>query len=158
MPHDYRCGSRWLRSGAAIVTLAACGYAGAAAYRCDGAGKVTYTNLPCATGRQTELQNLPQAPAPEDRAAAAIRRRADDAALAALERDRANTRRSDERAAAIARRTAGHDTRAATCTKLALRAKRAGEDAETAGPRDQARKRILARRTDEDYAATCKRH
>jgi hypothetical protein len=43
------------------------------------------------------------------------------------------------------------------CAKLARRARTAHDDFDLAGPRDQAKARVRMRRTDEDYAALCKR-
>ena len=147
-----------LRALTGIALLTACGIAGATAYRCDDAGRVTYTNLPCPSGRQTELRETARAPSAEDRAAAVDRARADQSRLAAIERRREEERRQDQRAAALtARRGVDRGKQKDACPRLALRARRAHEDVETAGPRDQATKRVRARRADDDYAALCRR-
>ena len=139
-----------------IALLAACGMAGATGtYRCDDAGRVTYSDLPCPSGRQTRIAGTARAPSAEDRAAAIDRARADQAQLATIERRRDQERRQEQRAAALAARRGERQKDA--CPKLALRAKRAHEDVEAAGPRDQPVKRVRARRADEDYMALCRR-
>ncbi len=147
-----------LRTVTGIAMLTACGITGATAYRCDDAGRVTYSDLPCPSGRQTRFVEAARAPSAEDRAAAIDRARADQARLDAIERRRDEERRQDQRAAALAaRRGIDRGREKDACPKLALRAKRAHEDAEIAGPRDQPTKRVKARRADEDYAALCRR-
>ena len=132
----------------------ACGIAGATSYRCEEAGRVTYSDLPCASGRQTPLVGGSSQPTAEDRAAAADRQRSDAAALAQLTRER----REDERAAALAARRGDdrHDSMR-SCAKLATAARRAHDDFDVAGPRQQPKARLRVQRADEDYAALCKR-
>ena len=141
-----------------LAACVACTVAGATAYRCDDAGRITYTNLPCTSGKQTELVERSAAPTAEDRAAAANRARADRAKLDAIERDRARERQGDQRAAAIAaRKHADRMKQSQSCSKLATKARRAREDYETAGPRDQVAKRTRMRRAEDDYATACRK-
>ena len=144
--------------GLGLGLLASSGALHAAAYRCDDAGRVTYTNLPCPSGRQTEIVDRSTAPTAQDRAAADARSRADRAQLTVIDETRERERRQDTKAAAeAARRNAGRGKEAAACSKLALRAKRAHEDFERAGPRDQASQRTRMHRAEDDYAALCKK-
>jgi len=139
---------------ALIAALAACGVAGATSYRCEDAGQVTYSNLPCPSGRQTTIEADGGTPKADDVAAAAARRRADAAKLAELTRER----KEDERAAALAAKR-GNDRGdpMRSCAKLAKAAQRAHDDYDIAGPRQQPKARIRMQRADEDYAALCKK-
>lgn len=146
-----------VRSLAGVGLLLSATHAGATAYRCDDAGRVTYTNLPCASGKQSEVVPAPL-PSAADRADAIRRNKADLARLAEIERNREAARKQDARLATLAlRRNPDRGKRAPDCSKLALYAKRAREDIETAGPRDQPAKLIKARRATEDYALSCVR-
>ncbi len=149
---------QWIRALAGVGALATCAMAQATAYRCDDAGRVTYTNLPCPSGKQTELKDRAAAPTAEDLAAAQRRQRADQAKLDAIGRDRATELKQDQQAAALAaRRNVGFGKQADACTKLALKVKRAHEDYDAAGPRDQPARRVRLRRAEDDYAALCRK-
>ena len=126
--------------------------ASAATYRCDVDGRTLYADRPCDRGRESRVADA-QAPTAADRASANARARADRAALVALD----EARRRDERhdAAASTRRDVDRRRRLEACTRMTLRARRAREDVETAGPRDQAKARVHARRADEDRAVRC---
>ena len=138
--------------------LVSSGLLHAAAYRCDDGGRVTYTNLPCPSGRQTEVVDRAASPTARDRAAAEARNRADRAQLTVIEDTHERERRQDTKAAAVAaRRRAGRGKEAAACSKLAVRAKRAHEDYERASPRDQSTQRTRMHRAEDDYAALCKK-
>ena len=148
----------WVRVGVGLGALMLCGVAHATAYRCDDGGRVTYTNLPCPSGRQTELVDRGGAPSAADRADAEARHRATQAQLDANARARQHERRQDEKAAALAaKRNTAHGKETAACAKGALRVKRAREDYDTAGPRDQTAKRVRMRRAEDDYASACRK-
>ena len=143
-----------LCANVACLVCATTGLADAASYRCDDAGHVTYSNLPCPSGKQVTIDSSEGAPSPEDRAAALARQRTDAATLTQIDRER----REDERTAALATRR-GNDRGNAmrSCAKLAKAAQRAHDDYDIAGPRQQAKARIRMQRADEDYAALCRR-
>lgn len=125
----------------------------ATTYRCEGDGHVTYSDLPCEGGKSTIVSQEMPGPSAEDRADALTRAREDQAKLNAIERER----RQDERAAAAAARhgtTDGKHVRA--CDKLARAARKAHDDFDLAGPRDQPKLRLRMQRADEDFAAMCK--
>ena len=150
-----RCAAS-LRGWVGVGLLASSGLLHAADYRCDDGGRITYTNLPCPSGRQTEIVDRAAAPTAQDRAAAEARQRADQARLAAIEQAHERERRQDVSATALAaRRNAVRSREAASCNKLALRAQRAREDYDRAGPRDQPQKRTRMRRTEDDHVALC---
>jgi hypothetical protein len=147
-----------MHGGAGLAALMVCGAAQATSYRCDDGGRITYSNLPCTSGRQTELADRDGAPSAADRAAAEARHRANQAQLDANARALEREGRQNEKAAALAsRRNAAHGKEAAACAKLALRAKRAREDYDTAGPRDQPAKRVRMRRAEDDYTSACRK-
>lgn len=138
----------------AVVTACVASSAWSAAYRCEVDGKTIYSDRPCNIGRQSEVAIDSQGPSVEDRAAAAARLRSDKATAEAMQRDREKREHADR----IAIR-AGPDRskQVAACAKLAVRAKRAREDYDTAGPREQSKKRVRMLRADEDYASFCKK-
>lgn len=129
--------------------------AAATTFRCDTEGRVLYSDRPCQTGRQSAVVSTTGTPEPADRAAAESRRRADRAALVTIERER---RRDDRLATAEAgrRNTLGERDRR-RCAALDLRARRAREDVERAGPRDQPKARTKAQRAEEDRVVHCPR-
>jgi len=130
----------------------------AAAYRCDDAGRITYTNLPCPSGRQTEIVDRAPTPSEQDRAAAEARQRSQRAQLTVIEQGHERERAQDAKAAALAAcRNAGRGKELAACSKLALRAKRAREDLDVAPSRDRTAQRARLRRADDDYAALCRK-
>ena len=150
--------SVWAHVCVGLGALLVSGIAQATAYRCDDGGRVTYTNLPCPSGKQTEVVDRGGAPSAADRAAAESRHRADQAQLDANARERQHERQQDEKAAALAtKRNAAHGKESAACARLALRVKRAREDYDTAGPRDQPAKRVRMRRAEDDYATACRK-
>ncbi len=146
-----------IKLAVAVVTWCAVNSAWPAAYRCEVDGKTIYSDRPCNIGRQSEVTIDAVGPGAEDRAAAAARLRNDKATAASLQRDR-EKRERDERFERVASRAGFERSRQLNaCTKLAVRAKRAHEDYDTAGPRDQPKKRVRMLRADEDYAALCKK-
>ena len=140
----------------AVVVVMACevGSARSAAYRCEADGKIIYSDQPCSAGRQSEVAVDAPGPSAEDRAAAAARLRNDKAAAVAMERDREKRERVEH---VSARAGSDRSKQFNACTKLAVRARRAHEDYNLAGPREQAKKRVRMLRADEDYAALCKK-
>lgn len=144
---------------AAIVvagTAASCptAFAGGSttAYKCTTDGRTLYSDRPCATGQQSTYAIDSTNPLPAERAAAHARLRDDQRALAELQRDRLKR----EEVVLTPRRLEAERTRkAATCSRLGLRAKRAQEDYDHAGPRDQLQKQTRSRRAEEDRAAAC---
>ena len=142
------------RLAVAIVGSCIAGSAWSAAYRCEVDGKTIYSDKPCGIGRQSEVAIDTQGPSAEDRAAAAARLRSDKGEANAMQRDR-EKREQVERVAV--RAGSDRSKQGYACAKLAVRAKRAHEDYDTAGPREQAKKRVRMRRADEDYAALCKK-
>ena len=142
--------------GVAIAVVACCatGSAWSAGYRCEVDGKTIYKDEPCVAGRQSEILIFDKGPSANDRAAAAERLRNDKAAAEAMQRDREKRERLER----VATRPGSDRSRQVNaCAKLAVRAKRAHEDHDAAGPREQARKRVRMLRADEDYAAVCKK-
>ena len=142
------------RLAAIIVTSCVVGSAWPAAYRCEADGKTIYSDKPCNIGRQSEVAVDASGPSIEDRAAAAARLRHDKATADAMQRDREKR----ERIEGVSTR-AGSDRskQLNACTKLAVRARRAHEDYDAAGPREQSKKRVRRLRAEEDYAALCKK-
>ena len=137
-----------------VGALSVSGVADATSYRCEDAGHVTYSDLPCGSGKQTEVVDRATAPSAEDRAAAAARQRADAAKLGELTRER----KQDERAAALAARRGndrGNSMR--SCARLAKDARRAHDDYDVANPAQRPKARIRMQRADEDFAALCRR-
>lgn len=148
---------RSVRAIVALAALTACGIADAA-YRCEQAGRVAYSDQPCPSGLQTEISTRTASPSVEDSRAADDRQKADAARLAAIEHNRDLERRQDQHAAAAAaRRDAGIGKQANACRKLASRAQRAHGDYDTAGPREQRARQSRMRRADDDFAALCAR-
>jgi hypothetical protein len=149
--------NRWQAAMAwslAIAASCASGSAWSAAYRCEVDGKTVYGDKPCVTGRQSEVAIDDNRPNAEDRAAAAARLRSDKAAADAMQRDREKRERVER---VPARAVSERSKEVNACAKLAVRARRAHEDYDTAGPRDQPKKRIRMLRADEDYATLCKK-
>jgi hypothetical protein len=141
----------------ALVFCAVGFSAQAETYRCEADGRVAYSDKPCAAGRQSTI-SAEDPVDPADRAAAAARLRNDKATIAQLDRAREREREQDLRAAALAKkRDSDLGKHMQACAKLARRARTAHDDFDLAGPRDQAKARVRMRRTDEDYAALCKR-
>ncbi len=138
----------------AVVAWCAIGSAWSETFRCEADGKTIYKDEPCVAGRQSEIQIFDKGPSAADRAAAAARLRSDKAEAIAMQRDR-EKREQVERVAVRAGSDRGKQGYA--CAKLAVRAKRAHEDYDAAGPREQAKKRVRMLRSDEDYAALCKK-
>jgi hypothetical protein len=128
-----------------------------ATFRCEVDGRVTYGDLPCAAGRQSEVAPT-RAPRPQDHADALARQKADKASLTAIERQQATDEKTRARIAmAAARGGSDRAKHAEACARLAVRARRAHEDVDLAGPRDQAKARVKEARAAEDYAALCRR-
>lgn len=140
-----------------LIDMAMAGNAEATTYRCEADGHVTYSNQPCEAGTSTVIGKGPVGPGADDRKDALDRARNDQAKLDAIERER----RQDERAAAAAaaaaaRRGIDPSRHKRACDKLAKAARKAHDDFELAGPRDQPKTRLRMQRADEDYAALCK--
>jgi hypothetical protein len=149
-----------VKTGVASLALMLCAVgfsAQAETYRCEIDGRVTYSDKPCAAGKQSTIA-ADDPVDPTDRAAAAARLRTDKAAIAQLDRAREREREQDLRAAALAKkRDSDVGKHMQACAKLARRARTAHDDFDLAGPRDQAKAHIRMQRADEDYAALCKR-
>jgi hypothetical protein len=126
----------------------------ATTYRCEIGGRVTYGDVPCTLGQQTELAADP-APDAASRKAASGRAKADRAALEAAERDRLRTERT--MAARNEREQAAIRRQRVACAKLTVRTRRASEDAAAMNGRDTAKAKTRARRAAEDEASQCRR-
>jgi hypothetical protein len=128
----------------------------AATYRCEADGRVTYSDKPCVGGKQGTVETDDPVD-PADRAAAAERRRQEQAQLTQFDRNRTREEQQDLRALALAKKRdadiAKHTT---ACSKLARRARNAHDDFDIAGPSDQPKARLKMEHADQDFAALCK--
>ena len=139
------------RLAVAVVAWCAIGNAWAETYRCEANGKIIYKDEPCVAGRQSEILIFDKGPSAEDRTAAAARLRNDKAEANTMQHEREKREQVAFRAGPDRRREVN------ACAKLAVRARRAHEDYDTAGLREQAKRRVRMLRADEDYAALCKK-
>lgn len=143
-----------------LAVIASCAIAGtataasAAAYRCEVDGKTLYSDKPCGAGKQSDVAIDTEGPSAADRAAAAARLRSDKAEADAMQRNREKRERIEP---VSTRAVSERSKQVNACGKLAVRAKRAHEDYDIAGPREQIKKRVRMLRADEDYAALCKK-
>lgn len=142
-----------IKLSAAAVAWCALAAAWPATYRCEVDGKTSYGDQPCSVGRQSEVATASPQPSAADRAAAATRLRNDKSAAAAMQRDREKRERAD---LVPGHAASEYRKRVRACTKLAVRARRAREDYEAAGLREQPKKRVRMLRAEEDRAMLCK--
>ena len=151
-------GTRLVRRSFATLVfvsgLAFCSCASADTYKCMVDGRTAYGDRPCQAGKQATLAVDASTPPTADRLAADVRLFDDRRTLAVLQRERLERERVPQ---ATTRADAGRARQARDCAKLTLRAKRAREDYEHAGPREQLQKQVRLRRADEDRAASCSR-
>jgi hypothetical protein len=143
--------------GALVVSLlVVASGAAAATYRCESDGRVTYSDKPCVGGKQGTVETDDPVD-PADRAAAAERRRQEQAQLTQFDRNRTREEQQDLRALALAKKrdadVAKHTT---ACSKLARRARNAHDDFDIAGPSDQPKARLKMQHADADFEALCK--
>jgi hypothetical protein len=143
---------------AAVALVDRAPQAGAATlYRCEADGRVTYSDVPCPSGRQSTIAGA-DGPSAADRATAARRLAADRAQMAQFDKQQARADEDDRKAAAQARKdraTAAHHGQ--VCAALARRAATAHDAFDLAGPSDQGKTRLKAQRADEERDAVCKR-
>ncbi|MGI9024864.1 MAG: DUF4124 domain-containing protein [Burkholderiaceae bacterium] len=140
-----------------VVASCVVGSSWSAAYRCEADGRTIYSDKPCSAGQQSEVAIDASGPSAEDRATAAARLRSDKATAKALQRDREKRERGERTERVSTRAGSDRAKEVNACTKLAVRARRAHEDYNAAGPREQAKKRVRMMRAEEDYAALCKK-
>lgn len=123
-----------------------------AIYKCESAGKVTYSDMPCSGARSvtitTDHNTVGPGPAGDD---ARLERQKEE--LARLQRARHQREAREEKAAMKAARAfAAHEKK---CAALAQKKQWREEDAAMATGRKAARTRLLARRMGEKYQLEC---
>ena len=123
-------------------------------YRCESGGAVVYSDKPCASGVQKQV-DVPPPPSAGDRAAAEKRQRADEAKALAMQKQREH----DEHADASARRKSNaerlHQQR--NCKRLAARIRRERDEMASGAIRRPSTKTTRLHHDEEDYAADCGR-
>ncbi len=123
-----------------------------AIYKCENAGKVSYSDMPCTGNRTstitTDHNTIGPGPAGDD---ARLERQKDE--LARMQRARHQREAREETAARKAAKAyAAHEKK---CAALAQRKKWREEDAAMATGKKVARARLLARRMGEKYQLEC---
>ena len=128
--------------------------AAAEVYRCESGGAVVYSDKPCASGVQKQV-DVPAPPNASDRAAAEKRQRADETKALAMQKQRER----EEHAAASARGKSDaqrlHQQR--NCKRLAERIRRERDELAAGAIRRPGTKTTRLHRDEENYAADCGR-
>lgn len=133
-----------------LVLLLAALPSQAQVYKCTHAGKITYSEAPCAQGTETVIDEAPPAIVDKD-APAELRRMRKEAD--ALEKQRLARQAREDREDSAQDRVAAR--RREKCDKLQLARKWADEDARRATPQAAESTQLKARRAAERYAAEC---
>lgn len=140
-----------IRSTLLLIVLSSLSAPALAIYKCEAAGKVVYSDMPClASGKMKEIAIAP----PLSEPSVAQRQLDDDKKeLRRLE----TSRQKDEAAAEKERRHAfkAHEAKQKKCKDLALRTKYADEDAANANWKTAEKAKRNARRATEKYQLSC---
>lgn len=121
-----------------------------AVYKCEFAGKLAYSDLPCKDGRMKEL---PIVTAPSDQGDAQQRLQQDKEKLAELEAQRHRQQVIDERRQQREwKARQAHDKK---CAELAQRLKWANEDFARASLKSRDKAQLKAQRAHEKYQLAC---
>lgn len=135
---------------ALIAALALCFSTPAlAVYKCESAGKVTYSDLPCPDGKLLDIA-VPAAPEASDRQLAQEKK-----ALAQLEKERHKREALEDRERKAANRADAAKRK--KCGALARRQSHADELVRTSVGKANERAKLKARQVAENYEAACGR-
>lgn len=121
-----------------------------AVYKCEFAGKLAYSDLPCKDG---QIQELPIAPAPSDQVDARQRLAKDKEKLADLEAQRHRQQAIDDRTQKRALKVRQACDK--KCAELAQRLKWANEDFSSASFKSRDKAQLKAQRARKKYQRIC---
>ncbi|HYD62311.1 MAG TPA: DUF4124 domain-containing protein [Noviherbaspirillum sp.] len=123
-----------------------------AAYKCEANGKITYSDIPCADGKQVEIAGVASV-SETDAARARQQAKSEKAELARIERERRKEEAAADKKAQLAARNAA--VKNSKCSSMAQRVKWSEEDAARATGKSVEKARLKARRLAESYELQC---